>query len=62
MTMSQTGACDVAREDLLAPLPFTRAESLAKIRAATDAQIISDDYAQILIELVDVVSAFEPKA
>jgi hypothetical protein len=26
------------------------------------AQIISDDYAQTLIELVDVVSAFEPKA
>ena len=26
------------------------------------AQIISDDYAQTLIGLVDVVSAFEPKA
>jgi len=35
---------------------------LAKIRTALDAQIISDDYAQTLIELVDVVSAFEPKA
>jgi len=34
---------------------------LAKIRAAVDAQIISDDYAQTLIELVDVVLAFEPE-
>jgi len=43
------------------PKHFTRAELLAKIRAAVDAQIISDDYAQTLIELVDVVLAFEPE-
>ena len=44
------------------PRILTHDELLAKIRAALDAQIISDDYAQTLIELVDVVSAFEPKA
>ena len=62
MTMSQTSVRDVAREDLPARLQFARAGLLAKIRTAVDAQIISDDYAQTLIGLVDAVSAFEPKA
>jgi len=35
---------------------------LAKIRTAIETHIISDDYAETLIELMDVVSAFEPKA
>jgi hypothetical protein len=43
------------------PRILTQDELLAKIRAALDARIISDDYAQTLIELVDVISAFEPK-
>jgi len=50
------------RDDLGTRVPrqLTRDELLAKIRAALEAGIISDDYAQTLIELVDVVSAFEP--
>jgi hypothetical protein len=42
------------------PKQLTRTELLSKIRRALDAHIISDDYAQTLIELVDIVSAFEP--
>jgi hypothetical protein len=44
------------------PKQFARAELLAKIRTAIETHIISDDYAETLIELMDVVSAFEPKA
>ena len=33
-----------------------------KFRAALEARIISDDYPETPIGLVDVVSAFEPKA
>jgi hypothetical protein len=44
------------------PRILIRDELLAKIRTAVDARIISDDYAQTLSGLIDVVSAFEPKA
>ena len=37
------------------PRILTQDELLAKIRAALDAQIVSDDYAQMLIELVELV-------
>ena len=47
MTMSQVGAADVE---------FTRGAMLAKIRTACDAGIISDAYAQTLIELVELLS------
>ena len=52
------------RDDLGTKVPriLTRADLLSKIRAALDREIINDDYAQTLIELIDVVSAFEPKA
>lgn len=43
------------------PREVTRAELLAKIRTALDAEFISDDYAQTLVGLVHAVSAFEPK-
>jgi len=42
------------------PKQLTCTELLSKIRRALDARIISDDYAQTLIELVDIVSVFEP--
>jgi len=42
------------------PRQFKRAELLSKVRRALDAHIISDDYAQALMELVDVVLALEP--
>jgi hypothetical protein len=44
------------------PKQLTPDALLAKIRTARDAGIISDDYAQTLSGLIDVVSAFEPKA
>ena len=53
MTMSQVGAADVE---------LTRAGVLAKIRTARDAGIISDDYAQTLIELVELLSDHESQA